>query len=102
MIIVNQKKDLLINFENIEEIYIQEELVDKTQDYKIPHMIYAGTGSGRIELGIYKTEEAAKKVFEEIMQVYKFYKGKDYTLGEERELLGKYQYGVYIMPEAGE
>lgn len=101
MIIVNQKKDLLINFENIEEIYIQEELVDKTQDYKIPHMIYAGTGSGRIELGTYKTEEEAKKVFEEIIKKYLEFTAMTDRTGTHMTII-KNKPKAYIMPEAGE
>lgn len=101
MIIVNQKKDLLINFENIEEIYIQEELVDKTQDYKIPHMIYAGTGSGRIELGRYNTKEEAKEVFEEIIKKYLEFTAMTDRTGTHMTII-KNKPKAYIMPEAGE
>lgn len=100
MIIVNQKKDLLINFENIEEIYIQEELVDKTQDYKIPHMIYAGTGSGRIELGTYKTEEEAKKVLGEIINKFLEFMLIRNTNGHIQGIEIKPK--VYTMPEDDE
>lgn len=64
MIIVSQDKDLILNFENIVDIHIDNEDTNRK--------IYA---LGRIQvqymLGEYKTEERAKEILQEIINTYK-------------------------------
>lgn len=67
MIIVNQDKDMIVNFDNVENIDIVADL-DGTGE--IPFKIYFVTSSSREELGKYKTEERTKEVLEDIVQFY--------------------------------
>ena len=67
MIIVNQAKDMIVNFNNVESIDIA---VDLDGTGKLPHEIYYETNSKREKLGTYSTEERAKEVFNEIVQCY--------------------------------
>lgn len=68
MIIVNQNKDEIVNFDNIENIDIVADL-DGTGE--VPYKIYYETSSKREELGKYKAEERAKEVLQEIVETYK-------------------------------
>lgn len=67
MIIVNQAKDMIVNFNNVESIDIA---VDLDGTGKLPHEIYYETNSKREKLGTYSTEERAKEVLKEIVQCY--------------------------------
>lgn len=67
MIIVNQAKDMIVNFNNVESIDI---VVDLDGTGKLPHEIYYETNSKREKLGTYSTEERAKEVLKEIVQCY--------------------------------
>ena len=67
MIIVNQKKDTIINFDKVESIDIVADL-DGTGD--VPYKIYYETSSNREELGQYKTEKRAIEVLVEIATAY--------------------------------
>lgn len=96
MIIVNQDKDIIVNFDNVESINIVADL-DGTGE--IPYKIYAETSSGSIELGEYATEERAKEMLGEIAKTYQFYQGKEYTIGDYNSLWGDYEFGVYQMYE---
>lgn len=64
MIIINQKKSALINFENVADIYIDNKETNKK--------IYATSSSGitQYTLGEYKTEERAKEVLSSIIASY--------------------------------
>ncbi len=70
MIIVNQDKTIIVNFDNVESIDIVTDL-DGTG--KLPHEIYYETSSKREELGTYATEERAKEVLQEIVKKYSSY-----------------------------
>ena len=90
MIIVSQNKKSIYNFDNVKLIDIVENKIYISDD------ILSDMGTC---IANYETKERAKEVLQEIIKVYKFYKGKSYTIGDEKELLGKYEYGVYQMPE---
>ena len=61
MIILNQKKDIIINFSNVVSIYVQEKNVQVLMTFIEDALI----------LGKYKTEERAKEVLDEIIELYK-------------------------------
>lgn len=63
MIIVSQDKDLIVNFNNITAIGIAQ-----NNDKEIDSITTDGEEQ---YLGAYKTEERAKEVLEEIINVYK-------------------------------
>lgn len=60
MIILNQKKDITINFSNVVSIYVQEKNVQVLMSFIQDALI----------LGKYATEERAKEVLEEIIEQY--------------------------------
>ena len=60
MIILNQKKDIVINFSNVVSIYVQEKNVQVLMTFIEDSLI----------LGKYATEERAKEVLEEIIERY--------------------------------
>lgn len=62
MIIINQNKDIIINFNNIENIGILSTLNGST--------VYCETNSKKEELGRYKTEKKAKEVLKAIEICY--------------------------------
>ncbi len=67
MIIVSQVKRNIINFDNVESIYI---VADLNGTGKIPYKIYYETSTQSEELGQYATEERAKEVLQEIEKKY--------------------------------
>lgn len=69
MIIVNQNKDTIINFDKVESVDIVADL-DGTGE--VPYKIYYETSSNREELGKYKTEKRAKEVLDEIVENYDY------------------------------
>ena len=69
MIIVNQNKDTIINFDKVESIDIVADL-DGTGE--VPYKIFYETLSNREELGKYKTEKRAKEVLNEIVENYDY------------------------------
>lgn len=60
MIVINQDKTVMLNYENIEAIGVAQKTKDK---FKI---IAATVTNNEIEIAEYKTEERAKEVLEEI------------------------------------
>lgn len=64
MIIVNQDKKAIVNFDNVDSIDIVADLNGMGE------VIYYETSSTREELGEYKTEERAKEVLQEIVREY--------------------------------
>ncbi len=60
MIIVSQDKKQMVNFNNIEIIFLQEKEV-----------WYQGIYGAGYELAEYKTEERAKEVLQDIIEIYK-------------------------------
>lgn len=67
MIIINQRKDTIINFDKVESIDIVADL-DGTGE--VPYKIFYETSSNREELGQYKTEKRAIEVLVEIATAY--------------------------------
>lgn len=76
MIIVNQNKKAITNFNNIETIMISEhslsDITDK-KDYKIISFdnTYRSSDDYSDVLGTYTTEERAKEVLHEIIEIHK-------------------------------
>ena len=102
MIIVNQDKTIIVNFDNVESIDIVTDLDGKG---KLPHEIYYETSSKREELGTYATEERAKEVLQEIIETYsdfnylKFFPANT-TKSVEKFMHIKYKhFDTYEMPE---
>lgn len=97
MIIVEQEKTYLINFDNTTQITLA---VDKEE--KEFAVMAETTKSKDVILGIYKTEERAKEVLQEIMQceysteIFK-YKNGIFNASELNKLQEKAF--VYEMPE---
>jgi len=60
MIIVNQKRDIVINFSQVLSIYVQEKNVQ----------VLISCIEDALILGKYKTEERAKEVLSEISKTY--------------------------------
>ena len=81
MIIVNQDKELILNFENIEAIGMGNPLEDDDGMFKV---LASTTSDNEYTLGRYATEERAKEVLQEIIKVYKFYNGKTYYVEDEK------------------
>ena len=65
MIIVEQDKTYLVNFDNVEQVTLA---VDK--EGKKYAVIVTTTSNEEIVMGIYKTEERAKEVLGEIVESY--------------------------------
>ncbi len=64
MIIVNQDKTVIINFDKVSNIYVQKNRIE----YQCPYIEdFYGV------LGFYKTEERAKEVLKEIIAEYSEY-----------------------------
>ena len=64
MIIVNQDKDMIINFDNVVKIFVKKYCDDKPEIYcRTIHDI-------EVFLGEYQTEERAKEVLQEIIKLY--------------------------------
>ncbi len=92
MIIVSQDKDKIINYDNVQLLWINEHILNKTIK---TFYIYADHDF----LGEYETEERAKEVLQEIIKIYKVSKEMSFTIGDAEELLGEYENEVYCMPE---
>lgn len=84
MIIVNQAKDAIINFDNINEI-----MATKTGKILLFNNTYRSQDDCSDVLGKYKTEERAKEVLQEIIDMYKFNRCE--AVGQKN--------AVYRMPE---
>ena len=63
MIIVSQNKDIIVNFDKTQNIWIDDNVLDKTNT---SFEVYAD----EINLGEYKTEERAKEVLKEMTEKY--------------------------------
>ena len=68
MIIVSQDKDLILNFKNIDAIGIGNPLENDDGLFKI---LASTTSDNEYTLGKYKTEERAKEILQEIINLYK-------------------------------
>lgn len=70
MIIVSQDKTEIVNFENILSIKLYHDEEDPKCLYELYCCVNA-PGDNYILIGIYKTEERAKEVLQEIIKIYK-------------------------------
>lgn len=84
MIIVSQDKNRIINFDNILQIYIT---ID--EDDKGCYIQYEDCNNSYEGLGKYNTEERAKEVLAEIINMYKFNRCE--AVGQNNK--------IYKMPE---
>lgn len=92
MIIVNQDKTVIINFDKVSHIYVQKNRIE----YQCPYIEdFYGV------LGFYKTEERAKEILQEITKAVSVNQLVNRSIGQnELELLIKMlPYNVYEMPE---
>lgn len=94
MIIVSQEKDVILNFDNAGLIAIDDEETNKR--------IYASCNNDDVlKLGVYESNERAKKVLQEIINTYE--KTQYYKYGFEKDK--EYIYEIadnlfkYEMPE---
>ena len=68
MIIINQDKDKIVNFDNLTQVYITQD------EEKTAYFIrFETVDSLYDDLGEYKTEERAKEVLQEIVEKYSSY-----------------------------
>ena len=63
MIIVSQDKEEIVNFDNVESIWIDE-------DYEEKEFTIEATADTNSTLGCYKTKERAKEVLQDIVKHY--------------------------------
>ena len=97
MIIVNQAKDMIVNFNNVESIDI---VVDLDGTGKLPHEIYYETNRKKKKLGTYSTEKRAKEVFNEIIKAYEKAGNLAFEINEdETEVKLTHNSNVFEMPE---
>lgn len=68
MIIVGQDKDIILNFENIDMIFVGNPLDTDNGKFQI---IANAISNNELRLGCYKTEERAKEVLQEITNAIK-------------------------------
>ena len=84
MIIVSQDKTKIVNFDNLTQIYITRD-----EEETATFIRYETVDSLYDDLGEYKTEERAKEVLQEIIDMYKFNRCE--AVGQKN--------AVYRMPE---
>ena len=95
MIIVSQDKRSVINFEKVKVININKSDLREIGAY---FNCDEENSLDNILLGKYKTEERAKEVLQEIILAYKYTQQKYCTIGDLKELIGKFDNNVYEMP----
>ena len=71
MIIVNQDKKMLLNFDNIEAIIVDNPLEDNDGKFRI---IVNTKCNNQYIIAEYKTEEDTKKVLQQIIKSYREYR----------------------------
>ncbi len=98
MIIVSQDKEEIVNFSNIESIWVN---VDGEERFTIE-----ATGDTNSTLGCYKTEERAKEVLKEIIILYSWFETIKITpdsnkiaMVEQLQKNGYEKMSIYEMPE---
>lgn len=88
MIIVNQNKNVLVNFDNVVNVNIENchNGSINEEDFTFDILVYTES-SELVRMGQYKTEERAKEILQEIVQVYvngkKAVKGNTFFSGFE-------------------
>lgn len=67
MIVLSQDKNKVINLNNVLAIWIDNDVLDKTESF---FTIEAETDGSNIELGRYNQEKRAREVFQELIETY--------------------------------
>lgn len=91
MIIVSQDKDVIVNFDNVENVWINNPLENDEGKFEIRAESY----SNNMLIGEYETEERAKEVLAEIVDTYT----KIGTTFKTYSGVEKQAVSVYEMPE---
>ncbi len=73
MIIVNQERDQIFNFDNVETLYIYQQYILQDDEKEIFIKCIATDGLD-VDLGTYKTKERAYEVIQEIIKSYRDYR----------------------------
>ena len=100
MIIVSQDKKIIVNFNNITSLWIDNPLENDEGYFSIE-----ATGELGETIGYYKTEERAKEVLQEIKEAYSIYQffkclANENIAEKKMEVQGKYKlFDVYEMPK---
>ena len=94
MIIVEQDKKTIINFDDVTKIYINNPLETYNGEFRIK----AENAWTTEILGYYKTEERAKEVLEEIISTYQIVMTKNDRYGKELDKIEQFN-TVYEMPK---
>lgn len=89
MIIVSQDKNMIINFNSIVSVYVIKNYVSEEKGYKGYNIDFATNEEINFVLATYDTEERAKEVLQEIIDMYKFNRCE--AVGQKN--------AVYRMPE---
>lgn len=96
MLIVNQDRDRIINFENMDEFYIENPLENIDGEFEI----MAENEWINERIGCYKTESRAKEVLDDISKYYRGYDMKDnYSPAEAIARIEIRKRSVFYMPE---
>lgn len=96
MLILTQDKDQIINFDNIVDLYTEEEY-DYNEDKSIPYIYYT-TNSFTRKIGKYSSIERCKEILQEILSTYKeLEKDRCQMIGTENYLITLNC--IYEMPE---
>lgn len=75
MIIVSQDKEVIINFDNVENIWINNPLIKDEDKFEIRAESY----SNNMLIGEYETQERAKEILQEIIKTHKISESYKYT-----------------------
>lgn len=91
MIIISQDKTMILNFEYIETIEIENPLENNDGKFKI---LCDTTSDNQYTIAEYKTEERAKEVLQRIVETYEYCNASAVSTG-----YGYVKNRVYEMPE---
>lgn len=71
MIIVSQDKKGIINFDNLVSVYVIESYEAKEKGLEKYNIDFATTDEINFVIGTYETEERAKEVLQEIIEIHR-------------------------------
>lgn len=95
MIIVSQDKDAILNFDNIEAIRLIKSIEDNKRNLIAIDML----NGERYSVAKYETEERAKEILQEIINVVSLEELKNKTFEEVQLLINFRKIVRYEMPE---
>lgn len=95
MIIVSQDKDVIINFDNVEDLWINNPLENDNGNFEIR----AETHSNNINIGEYQTIERAKEVLKEIIEQFTVSKIENSNYEYADLVMKVKKLSAYEMPE---